>query len=133
MADGDETTKTEGTDEAGTLDVLEQHVEDGIARIPDDVDRSALLEFMQTCMSINPDVMLDASNELRALVLAVQKHEAPGTLAIELKVEAINADQLQVTAMVKTKLPKAQRGTVLYFEDDGHLTADDPHQGELPL
>ena len=96
-------------------------------------DRTALLEFSQTLMSISPDVHLEASLELRALVLAVQKLEEPGTVAIELKVESVSPDQLSIVATVKSKLPKAKRGTVLYYEDSGHLTAEDPKQGELPL
>lgn len=72
-----------------------------------------------------------ASEELRALVAAVQDTGKKGSLTITVGVEQMkgNADALFTTIDVKAKLPvNAPKAAIFYADDDGRLSRTDPGQ-----
>jgi len=77
-----------------------------------------------------------ASDELRALVAAVQDTGKKGSLTITVGVEKMkgNDDALFTTIDVKAKLPfHAPKAAIFYADDDGRLSRTDPQQLALDL
>lgn len=78
----------------------------------------------------------ELSEELAALVKAVQDHGKAGSLSLTINVKpgAKGTRTLVVTDDVKVKAPKGDRPASMFFSDeDGNLSRNDPTQPELPL
>ncbi|OZC62329.1 hypothetical protein CH304_00380 [Rhodococcus sp. 15-649-1-2] len=72
----------------------------------------------------------ELSTQLHDLVAAVQDTGKAGTLTLTLKVEKQkNTDMLLIGDDVKTKIPKLDRASSLWFVDgDGNVSRDNPDQ-----
>lgn len=78
---------------------------------------------------------VELSQELQALVQAVQATGKKGTLTLTVTVIPSKMDGgVELLDTVKTVLPKFDRSaTLFYADDDGNLTRHDPRQLELPV
>ena len=78
---------------------------------------------------------LDAS--LADVVQAVRNTGKTGELTLKLTIKPASKGDivtLFVDADIKTKLPRLDKGSTVFFADDtGSLTRRDPRQGEIPL
>lgn len=77
---------------------------------------------------------IEVSEALHELTSHVEDTRKGGELVVVFKVAPMkkNADVLEVTADVRTKLPRNERKAAIFFADrSGNLTRNDPNQPEL--
>ena len=76
----------------------------------------------------------ELSEKLQELLEAVMTVRKPGTVALQLKVEAAKGeDMVTVLATVVTKVPRTARTSTFWVTDDHNLSRSNPTQPYLPL
>lgn len=75
----------------------------------------------------------ELSDEFNKLVQAVEDTGRPGEIILSIKLKPSTAGAIEVTDLIKTKLPPPQKGTSLFFATpEGNLVRNDPRQSEIP-
>lgn len=79
-------------------------------------------------------VIDEANTQIAAVAKSVEQTEGKGRVTITLLFEHNNANQLLISASVKSAAPATAHGQSVFFTDDrGGLHRKDPFQGELAL
>ncbi len=74
----------------------------------------------------------EASEELNAVIKAVQDTNKPGELQLTIKVLPHGDGRYQLLHNLKTKLPPKQKySTLVWGTPDGNLQKNDPNQGDF--
>jgi hypothetical protein len=75
----------------------------------------------------------ELSEEFNTLVQAVENTGRPGELVLSIKLKPSTAGAIELTDLIKVKLPAPQKGTSLFFATpEGNLVRNDPRQKEIP-
>jgi hypothetical protein len=75
----------------------------------------------------------ELSEEFNKLVQAVENTGRAGELTLQIKLKPSTAGAIELTDLVKVKLPPQQKGTSLFFATpEGNLVRNDPRQKEIP-
>lgn len=79
------------------------------------------------------ETLEELSEEFNKLVQAVENTGRPGELVISIKLKPSTAGAIELTDLIKTKLPAPKKGTSLFFATpEGNLVRNDPRQREIP-
>jgi len=71
--------------------------------------------------------------EFNKLVQAVEDTGRGGEMTLSIKLKPSTAGAIELTDVVKVKLPPPQKGTSLFFATpEGNLVRNDPRQKEIP-
>jgi hypothetical protein len=70
----------------------------------------------------------ELSEALQELVRAVEEHRKGGSLTLTLSVKPNGDGVVVVTDKVAVKLPEGEKGSSIFFVDDGNLVRNDPRQ-----
>jgi hypothetical protein len=75
----------------------------------------------------------ELGEEFNKLVQAVENTGRAGELTLSIKLKPSTAGAIEVTDLVKVKMPPQQKGTSLFFATpEGNLMRNDPRQKEIP-
>ena len=75
----------------------------------------------------------ELSQEFNKLVQAVENTGRPGEMIFSIKLKPSTAGSLELTDLVKVKLPAPKKGTSLFFATpEGNLVRNDPRQADIP-
>ncbi|MDB5988887.1 MAG: hypothetical protein JWQ10_290 [Herbaspirillum sp.] len=75
----------------------------------------------------------ELGEEFNKLVQAVENTGRAGEMTLQIKLKPSTAGAIELTDLVKVKLPAPQKGTSLFFATpEGNLVRNDPRQKEIP-
>ena len=94
---------------------------------------SAFLSLLQ--LHRGGAVLTDLAEAMRVVTEAVQLAGKPGAITLTIAIQpAQRSGAVIVADEIKTKLPKEEKVTSIFFSDEnGNLLRNDPRQKELPL
>jgi hypothetical protein len=75
----------------------------------------------------------ELSEEFNKLVQSVESTGRAGEMTFQIKLKPSTAGAIELTDLIKVKLPAPQKGTSLFFATpEGNLLRNDPRQADIP-
>ena len=76
-------------------------------------------------------VLEQCSDELAAVVQAVEETGKAGTFTLQLKISPNGERAVSISSAIKTSVPKPSIGAAMFFTQDGNLFRRDPKQMDI--
>lgn len=118
--------------------MAEENIERTAVKEYADPDAEILFEIMlaELNASNNKDrtrALIDAMNDdIKDMMQAINKYQKDGKITLTLKFKCRQANEMEISAEIKTEKPKGiARGTQMFRDAKGRLYMDDPNQTKL--